>query len=404
MGLRIASLSNSKAAVRLSGVKNIFSELQDWRGAKGSRENLVWMHCASLGEFEQGRPVIEKIRAAYPSYKILITFFSPSGYEVRKNYPGADGIFYLPADGKKYAEKFIDIIKPSLVIWVKYEYWYYYLNGLKQKNIPILLVSAIFRESQPFFKFYGRLWRNMLGCFNKIFVQNKESIGLLNSISMGENAILAGDTRFDRVTDNAEREDLFPDKLKQFCKGSRVIVAGSTWQEDDEEIVHYIKTHPDIKLIIAPHETDSERLKEIKKLFGNAIFYSELKENSDTQVIIIDNVGMLSGLYALADVAYIGGGFNASGIHNILEAAVFGKPVIFGPVYEKFQEAKDLVNADGAFAIQNALDLEAIFHKLLNNALLLYETGSICKEYVYEKRGATDRIMQYIQANRLLIN
>ena len=405
VGVHFAASANPKAAAWLSGRKKIFNGLKNWRAANGEGQKLVWVHCASLGEFEQGRPVIEKIRSAYPSYKILITFFSPSGYEVRKNYPGADGVFYLPADSRKNAEKFIDIINPSLVIWVKYEYWYYYLNCLKQKNIPVLLVSAIFRESQPFFKFYSGLWRKMLGCFNKVFVQNEESLRLLKNISMSGNAFVAGDTRFDRVTDNAEKDTVLPKNLKQFCQGKRVIVAGSTWQEDDEEIVHYLKIHPDIKLIIAPHETGPERLKGMKKLFDNAVLYSAFKEDKDThQVIIIDNVGMLSTLYALADVAYIGGGFNESGIHNILEAAVFGKPVIFGPQYKKFQEALDLVKAGGAFSIQNALELESIFDKLFNDAAHLHETGSICKKYVFEKRGATEKIMEYIQANRLLTN
>ena len=403
-GLRIVSVYNRKAKARLTGTRTIFNELENWR-VKSKGDKFVWMHCASLGEFEQGRPVIEKIRSAYPSYKILITFFSASGYEVRKNYSGAEGVFYLPADSRKHAEKFIEIVKPSLVIWVKYEYWYYYLNYLKRKNIPVLLVSAIFRESQPFFKFFGGLWRKMLRCFNKIFVQNAASLLLLKNISMDGSAVIAGDTRFDRVTDNAEKGHHIPENLVLFCKDKRVIVGGSTWDDDDEEIVHYMKIHKDVKLIIAPHETGAERLKGMKKLFTNSIFYSELQENSDThQVLIIDNVGMLSTLYALADLAYIGGGFNESGIHNILEAAVFGKPVIFGPRYEKFQEANDLVKAGGAFSIQNTLELEAIFDKLLNDASLLHETGNICKNYVYEKRGATEKIMQYIQANRLLTN
>jgi 3-deoxy-D-manno-octulosonic-acid transferase len=363
------------------------------------------MHCASLGEFEQGRPIIEQIKKDYPSYKMLLTFFSPSGYEVRKNYSGADGIFYLPLDGKKNANKFIEIVNPSLVIWVKYEYWYYYLTALQQKNIPTVLVSAIFRESQPFFKWYGGLWKKILQSFDKIFVQNEYSISLLKSIEMHENAVLAGDTRFDRVIAIAENKCPLPYELIQFCKNKKVIVAGSTWEEDEEELVHYARTHEHIKFIIAPHEIDEERLSDIKIMFKNAIYFSEfVKENANAQVIIIDNIGMLSSLYDLADVAYIGGGFNDAGIHNILEAAVYGKPIVFGPVYEKFSEANDLVDRGGAFSIENALELETLLDKLLSGNELLKNTSEISKKYVYEKQGATNIIVNYLYKKRLLTN
>lgn len=363
------------------------------------------MHCASLGEFEQGRPIIEQIKRDYSSYKILLTFFSPSGYEVRKNYSGADGIFYLPLDGKKNANKFIDIVKPSLVIWVKYEYWYYYLTALQQKNIPTVLVSAIFREDQLFFKWYGGLWKKILQSFGKIFVQNEQSISLLNKIGMADNAVLTGDTRFDRVISIAENKKTLPDALHEFCKNKKVIVAGSTWEEDEEELVHYARTHVQIKFIIAPHEIDEERLSDIKKMFKNSIYFSEfVKENTNAQVIIIDNIGMLSSLYELADVAYVGGGFNDSGIHNILEAAVFGMPIIFGPEYEKFSEANDLVDRGSAFSIENALELETLLDKLLSENELLKNASEISKKYVYEKQGATNLIVQYLQEKRLLIN
>ncbi len=363
------------------------------------------MHCASLGEFEQGRPIIEKIKKDYPTYKILLTFFSPSGYEVRKNYTGADGIFYLPLDGRFTANTFIEIIQPSLVIWVKYEYWYYYLTLLKQKNISTVLVSAIFRESQPFFKWYGALWKKILQSFEKIFVQNENSLLLLKTIGMHENAIPAGDTRFDRVIAIAENKTTLPDALIQFCENRKVIVAGSTWEEDEEELVHYARMHEQIKFIIAPHEIDTERLLEIKKLFKNSVYFSEFMDgNIDAQVIIIDNVGMLSSLYELADVAYIGGGFNDSGIHNILEAAVYGKPIVFGPEYEKFQEATDLVDIEGAFSIENALELETLLDKLLQDDTFLKNTSEISRKYVYEKQSATNLIVQYLHINRLLTN
>ncbi len=368
-------------------------------------EKVIWVHCASLGEFEQGRPIIESIKAQYPSYKILLTFFSPSGYEVKKNYNGVDAVFYLPLDGKSNANKFIDIVKPSLVIWVKYEYWYYFLTALQQKNIPTVLVSAIFRESQPFFKWYGSLWKKILQSFDKIFVQNKYSISLLKSIMMDKNALIAGDTRFDRVISIVENKTALPDVLIQFCKNKKIIVAGSTWEEDEEELVHYARMHDEIKFIIAPHEIDTERLLDIKRMFKNAIYFSEFVQgNVDAQVIIIDNIGMLSSLYELAHITYIGGGFNDSGIHNILEAAVYGKPIIFGPEYEKFSEAVDLVDREGAFSIENALELESLLDKLLQDEALLKNTSNVSKNYVYEKQGATNLIVQYLHEKRLLIN
>jgi 3-deoxy-D-manno-octulosonic-acid transferase len=405
MGIRIASWRSKKAQLWLAGRRGIFEQLNQWKKSFSSQEKIIWVHCASLGEFEQGRPVIEKIKKDNPSYKILLTFFSPSGYEVRKNYNGADGIFYLPVDGKNTANTFIEIVNPSLVIWVKYEYWYYYLTALQQKNIPVVLVSAIFRESQPFFKWYGGLWKKILQSFDKIFVQNELSISLLKSIEMHENAVVSGDTRFDRVIAIAENKNTLPEKLLQFCHNKKVIVAGSTWEEDEEELVHYARTHQQIKFIIAPHEIDEERLSGIKKMFKNAIYFSEFfKENADAQVIIIDNIGMLSSLYQLAHITYIGGGFNDSGIHNILEAAVYGKPIVFGPEYEKFSEAVDLVEKGGAFSIENALELEHMLDKLLGDEALLKNTADICKKYVYEKQGATNLIVQYLYENRLLIN
>jgi 3-deoxy-D-manno-octulosonic-acid transferase len=399
------SWRNQKARLWLAGRRVIFNKLQQWRNSFSVAEKIIWVHCASLGEFEQGRPIIEQIKKDYPSYKILLTFFSPSGYEVRKNYSIADGIFYLPLDGKSNANKFIEIVKPSLVIWVKYEYWYHYLTTLQQKNIPVVLVSAIFRESQPFFKWYGGLWKKILQSFEKIFVQNDYSISLLKSIGIYENALIAGDTRFDRVISIVENKIALPDALFQFCKNKKVIVAGSTWEEDEEELVHYARMHEEIKFIIAPHEIDSERLTDIKKMFKNAIYFSEfIQGNTNAQVIIIDNIGMLSALYELADIAYIGGGFNDSGIHNILEAAVYGKPIIFGPEYEKFKEAVDLVDREGAFSIENALELERLLDKLLQDEALLINTSAISKKYVYEKQGATNLIVQYLYEKRLLTN
>jgi 3-deoxy-D-manno-octulosonic-acid transferase len=397
-GVRITSLKSQKATLWLKGRTTIFTDLAAWRAKIGQAEKVIWMHCASLGEFEQGRPVIEKIRAQYPTDKILLTFFSPSGYEIRKHYNKVDAVFYLPMDGKKNAQKFIDIVKPNFVVWVKYEYWFYYLTVLKDRNIKVILVSAIFRYSQPFFKWYGGLWKKILGCFDKIFVQNENSVSLLKTIGINQNIVLAGDTRFDRVIDIAENKTTLPNDLLTFCNNKKVIVAGSTWEDDEQILVHYARTHNDVQFIIAPHETDDERIVEIEKLFVGAVRYSDFIAGKEaTQVIIIDNVGMLSKLYELATIAYIGGGFNDSGIHNILEAAVYGKPIIFGTEYEKFKEAADLVDVEAAFSIDNALDLEYLLDKLFNNNIALEVAGDICKKYVYEKQGATEKIMQYLK-------
>ncbi len=398
LGVRIASLKSKKAKCWLNGRTTIFTNLEVWRTKIGQSEKLIWMHCASLGEFEQGRPVIEKLKIQYPAHKILLTFFSPSGYEIRKNYNKADGVFYLPMDGKKNAQKFIDIVKPNLVVWVKYEYWFYYLTALKDRNIRVILVSAIFRDTQPFFKWYGGLWKKILYSFDKIFVQNENSISLLHSIGFNKNILLAGDTRFDRVIDIAENKTALPNNLLTFCNNKKVIVAGSTWEDDEQILVHYARTQKDVQFIIAPHETDDDRIVEIEKLFEGAVRYSDFIAGKEAaQVIIIDNVGMLSKLYELATIAYIGGGFNDSGIHNILEAAVYGKPIIFGTEYEKFKEATDLVDVEAAFSIDNALALESLLDKLFADKNALQLVGAVSKEYVYEKQGATEKIMQYLK-------
>lgn len=365
------------------------------------------MHCASLGEFEQGRPVLEEIKNKYPAYKIVVSFFSPSGYEIRKNYPGADTIIYLPIDNLNNAKKLIAAINPSLVIWVKYEYWYYYLTELKKRNIPVILVSGIFRETQPFFKWYGGIWKIMLGCFQQLFVQNESSKKLLSKIGIEKNVSVTGDTRFDRVIAIADKKE--PVKfIIGFVGGKQVLVAGSSWEDDEIELIHYVKAHPEIKFIIAPHEIDKESMEDVKKEFTNSIFYSELETGilvpENINVLIIDNIGMLSRLYQYADITYVGGGFRKDGIHNILEAAVYRKPVIFGPVYEKFAEARDLVEAGGAFTINNALELEALLDRLFKNKIELEKTCKIAGDYVHSKKGATQKIMDYVTENRLLTN
>lgn len=405
IGIKVASLKSNKAKLWLKGRENIFAKLEQWRSQLPEDQKTIWMHCASLGEFEQGRPLLEKFRENNTDHKIVLTFFSPSGYEVRKNYKGVDEVFYLPIDSKINAQKFITTLKPTLVVWVKYEYWFYYLTALKKKNIPVILISAVFRKSQPFFKWYGKMWKQILQSLDKIFVQNTESVSLLQTIGFAQNTAVIGDTRFDSVIDIAKKNAPLPDVLLNFVKNSKVIIAGSTWEEDEEELVHYANTNKQIKFIIAPHEIDEERIADLKKLFKNSILFSQLADTYvNEQVVIIDNVGMLASLYRLADVAYIGGGFNDSGIHNILEAAVFGKPLIFGPVYDKFFEATQLVEAGGAFSFTNALELEELLHRLLKDEVFSQIAGEVCKNFVYKNGGATNKIMEYLYEKRLFTN
>jgi len=376
------------------------------------------MHCASLGEFEQGRPVIERLKKLYPSAKIVLTFFSPSGYEIRKNYNLADHILYLAMDSKRNAKLFIEAIHPSLVIWVKYDYWFHYLHELKKRSIPTLLISAVFREGQPFFKWYGRLHRYMLDCFTHIFVQTEESKKLLSTIGISGNVSIGGDTRFDRVIEISKQFSPIA-LIEQFCDNKKVIVAGSTWEEDEEELDHYANTHPDIRFIIAPHEIDESRLKEVESLFHESIRYSELEKRmtvgssqlltdkssvkyQTANVLIIDNIGMLSRLYKYATIAYVGGGFGDDGVHNVLEAAVYGKPVVFGPVIEKYFEAMDLADSGGGIVIDSALEAEAVFERLFNNEEEYRYSSEAASNYVSGKKGATEIVIRYIQENLLL--
>lgn len=401
--IRVVALWNPKAKLWLSGRK-----VQPWDSRPASLgiagDQLIWMHCASLGEFEQGRPLLEMIRKQYPDTRILLTFFSPSGYEVRKNYSGADHVAYLPMDSKKTAREFLDIVQPSMVLWVKYEYWYYFLVELKKRSIPTLLVSGIFRDDQPFFKWYGRLHRYMLESFSHFFVQTTDSKELLAKIGFAKNVTVSGDTRFDRVIEIAEQFASIP-LVDNFCGTHPVIVAGSTWTEDEEELDHYANTNQHIRFIIAPHEVHEEHIKQIERLFKYTIRYSQLDAAGhvpDQNVLIIDNVGMLSKLYKYATITYVGGGFGDDGVHNVLEAAVYGKPVVFGPEYDKYVEAEDLVDAGGGFPIENALELEQKLNSLLNDQSQYEASCVAARNYVYSKKGATESILQYVQEKRLL--
>lgn len=402
LGIHIVALWNRKAAAWKKGRQNWSSRLENI-SLKSANSFTIWMHCASLGEFEQGRPVLEALKSQYPSAKIVLTFFSPSGYEIRKNYSGADLVIYLPMDSKKNARKFIELINPQLVLWVKYEYWYHYLTQLKKRNIPVLMVSGIYRPGQTFFKPWGRLHRYMLDAFTHFFVQNESSASLLQSIHIHEEKItVTNDTRFDRVAAIAKEAKNFP-AVQSFCNGYQIIVAGSTWEADEEILSHYINVNNSIRFIIAAHEVDEEHLKDIEQLFKNTVRYSELIKNPAAVVtahtLIIDNIGMLASLYQYASITYIGGGFNKSGIHNTLEAAVYGKPVVFGPVYEKFAEAKAMVEKQIAYSVSTALELEEVLNLLFKDEALYKKTCREAGEYVQSQTGATEKIMLFITEN-----
>ena len=366
------------------------------------------MHCSSVGEFEQGRPLVESLKKDYPSIYIVITFFSASGYEVMKNYNGADQIYYLPFDGASNAKKMVDILNPSLVLWIKYEFWYHYLHEFKRRNIPVLLVSGIFRNSQPFFKWYGSLWKEMLASISYFFVQNESSLKLLSSIAINDNVIISGDTRFDRVIEIAEKFESIP-IIEKYCENNRVLVAGSTWEEDETELVHYIKSNPSIKFIIAPHETGLGNIQKMKRNFPNALVYTDLinapvDQKDLNNLLIIDNVGMLSRLYHYANITYVGGGFGTDGVHNVLEAAVYGKPVIFGPEYKKYAEAIGLVESGGGIPIKNALELESVLNLLWKQEDVLKTKGKAAEKFIFANAGASKKIIQFVQENRLLTN
>ncbi len=398
VAIRIASIWNIKARLWLRGRKNLLERVHE--ALKDNTRPVIWMHSSSLGEFEQGRFLLENLRNTYPSTCIVITFFSPSGFEVMKDYKGADFVFYLPEPTSKNAKRFIDILQPKLVLWIKYDYWYHFLHEVKKRNVPLLLVSAIFRKRYAFFRWYGALYSEMLRCFTWLFVQDELSVECLNSIGVN-NASVSGDTRFDRVIDIAEHFTEVP-MIREFLGNAPAIVAGSTWPEDEEELDHYANTHPEIKFIIVPHEIGEEHLKDIEKLFKHTIRYSALTHNktnySNINTLIIDNIGMLSRLYKYATITFVGGGFGDEGVHNVLEAAVYGKPVIFGPVFNQFQEAIDLLEEGAAFTIDNALDLEKTLDDLITDHELYRECCEAAEKYVMVHKGATQKILGYIQA------
>lgn len=358
---------------------------------------MVWVHCASLGEFEQARPVIEQLKADYTNVRIVLTFFSPSGYEVRKNYKHADLVLYLPLDSQANALAFISHIKPDLALFVKYEFWYHYLHALKQQRIPAILFSSTFRAQQIFFKPYGGLYRYMLQCFSKIYVQNDTSAQLLKGISIA--AETAPDTRFDRVITIAEGHNKYP-LIEQFKGSAQVLIAGSTWAKDEALLLQHINTHtlPGYKYIIAPHNIIPTDIDKLCRQINGAVKWSELTEANAAaaRVLIIDNIGHLAHIYAYSNIVYVGGGFNTS-VHNILEPAVYGVPLIFGPNHHKANEALDLLQLNAAYTVNNSAELQNILQALTaNNNALLHTAGAEAKKYVYSHKGGTQQIMQYL--------
>lgn len=407
---RLISPWNPKARLWIQGRKNLFNKIETAVKSLPIVKNTVWVHCASLGEFEQGRPLIEQIKTDYPQTNVVVTFFSPSGYEVRKNYKGANLVFYLPEDTARNARKFVDLIQPTLVLWIRYEYWYYFLKELKHRNIPLLLVSGVIRNNSIFFKPWGGFWRNMLGFFTHLFVQNSDSHKALAQLGFNENVTVSGDTRFDRVTATAEQFEPI-EAIAAFCRGYRVLVAGSTWTEDEEEFTHYVKENKYTRFIFAPHEVDDDNIRDVQKLFPSSILFSgikgnpdAIKQNPEANTLIIDNIGMLSRLYYYADIAYVGGGFGDDGLHNILEPAVFGKPVVFGPNYEKHFEAIGMIEEGGAISVENALELETVLNRLWFTPHELQKRGEAAANYIAQNKGATQIVLDYIYKNRLLTN
>lgn len=399
--LRFAGLFSPKARSWHYGRKSLFDKLEDVFETHYSGKNpapVIWFHCASLGEFEQGKPVIEAVKKEFPAYHILLTFFSPSGYNHHQKYEFADHIFYLPIDTRRNARRFVNIIRPSVAIFVKYEFWFNYLNELFKREIPVFTISAIFRPNQHFFKWYGGWFRTHLRKINTIFVQDEESADLLSMIDV-DNIIISGDTRFDRVASIKEQQKPFP-LIDRFVEDRQVIVAGSTWPPDEELLLEFGKTSGDhIRFIIAPHETGRQRINELLQKCGDkAVLYSmaQADELNDKKYLIIDSIGILSQLYRFATIAYIGGGFGA-GIHNILEAAAYGNPVFFGPNYHRFREAREMVADGTAFPVSLAMEFREKATELLSDKEALETTSHRAGAYVNNKKGATLTIMEELR-------
>jgi len=400
--LKIVALFSPKMKLFVNGRKTVYSTL---KSKIKSDDKTIWFHAASLGEYEQGLPVIEKIKDKFPSHKIIVTFFSPSGYEVRKNNTVADVTVYLPLDTKSNAKQFLDLVHPEMVFFIKYEYWPNYLNELKKLNIKTYLISGILREDQAFFKWYGGFYRDALKTFDYFFVQNENSKKLLQSIGFN-NVKISGDTRFDRVVSILERDNSL-DFIEQFKDNKTTIVIGSSWPKDENLLIDFINNSSEnVKFIIAPHNIKQEQIQELKNLIKKkTILFSERNEIlnqvqndklADFQVFIIDTIGILTKIYSYADIAYVGGGFGNPGVHNLLEPATFGVPIVIGPNYSHFAEAIALVNMEGCISIQSQTQLNEALNLLIQNEDERFEKGHICSTFVQMNKGASDIIMNHI--------
>lgn len=393
--VKLLALFNPKMKLFVDGRKGVFEKIRE---KINPTDKTIWFHAASLGEYEQGLPVIEQIKIKYPEHKIVVTFFSPSGYEVRKNNTVADLTIYLPLDTKHTAQLFVELVHPEMVFFIKYEFWPNYLNELKKRIIKTYLISGIFRDNQAFFKGYGGFYRNALNTFDYFFVQNENSKKLLQSIGF-TNVKISGDTRFDRVVSILERDN-FLDFIEQFKDQKTTIVIGSSWPKDESLLVNYINSaSADLKFIIAPHNIHKPEIDKLQTLITKkTILFSE-KENqnlNEFQVFIIDTIGILTKIYSYADIAYVGGGFGNPGVHNILEPATFGVPIVIGPNYSHFAEATALVHQGGCVSISNQKELNETLDNLISNEDIQLEKGHICETFVQMNKGATVTILQNI--------
>ena len=390
LGVAIYSLFDKKVRKMWRGEREAFSVL---KANVDKRAEYVWFHAASLGEFEQGRPLMERLRRDHPEYKILLTFFSPSGYEVRKNYEGADIICYLPLDTPVNALRFLRLVRPVMAFFIKYEFWYNYLHILRHRKVPVYSVSSIFRPQQVFFRWYGREYSHVLRCITHFYVQNEESAMLLASLGL-KNTTVVGDTRFDRVLQIKEAAKQLP-IAEAFAKGHKVFVAGSSWPPDEDVFSGYFNSHPDWRIIIAPHVIGEDHLRQIRsKLKMPTVLYTETtpEEAASARCLIINCFGLLSSIYQYGQVAYVGGGFGV-GIHNVLEAAVWSMPVIFGPNNQRFQEAQGLMKAGGGFEVDSEDRFAELMDGFVSDASSLQDASQKAGTFVIGQAGATDSVM-----------
>ncbi len=413
LAVNIAGNFNPKAKLFHQGRINLLQRIEK---EVNTQAPIIWFHCSSVGEFEQARPIIEWYKSNRTDYKIILTFFSPSGYELRKHYELADWIYYMPLDTYANANKFVSLVKPKKAIFIKYEFWYNYLRALEKYGTKVYIISAIFRPSQMFFKWYGAFFKRMLRSYTHFFVQDEQSANLLKNIGFQKNVSISGDTRFDRVYKITNNSKEFP-LIKEFSSEKFTLIAGSSWPADEVLLAQIMQNFSRIKLILAPHEIDKDHISKIEKTFAefkplkfssfdaktrdlnknNSQVLEDLQQSlKESRVLIIDCLGILSSIYRYATITYIGGGFGV-GIHNILEAATYGKPIIFGPNYHKFKEAKDLVKLNGAHSINNYFSLYDIVNKYVGSKNMIEEKGKICKQYVENNLGATNKVVHTIE-------